>query len=183
MARAFTRAVSPQLERCELTHLARLPIDAAKAASQHAGYEQALAEAGFQIVRMPDLPGAPDAVFVEDTAILLDDHAVITRPGAASRAAETPSTAAALASEFELHHINEGHVDGGDVIRIGRRLYVGLSSRTDISGVEALRRLVRSLGFEIVEVQLRNCLHLKTGATYAGPDASGTPVLLYEQVR
>ncbi len=168
MPRAYTRAVSPRLAECQLTHLERTPIDAAKAAQQHADYEAALARAGFEIVRLPELADDPDAVFVEDTALLLDGHAIITRPGAASRIGEIDSTAAGLANDFELHRIGRGHVDGGDVLRIGNRLYVGLSTRTDCDGIGALADLVRPIGFEVVEAKLRDCLHLKTGATFAG---------------
>src|SRR5690348_10203530 len=114
MRRAFTRAVSPRLAECQLTHLERVPIDAAKAASQHAAYEQALAGAGFEILRLAELPEDPDAVFVEDTALLLDGHAVITRPGAPARAGETRSTAEGLSGHFQVHGIERGHVDGGD---------------------------------------------------------------------
>nr|NUR38012.1 dimethylargininase [Sphingomonas sp.] len=181
MKRAFTRAVSPRLAECQLTHLQRTPIDAAKAAAQHAAYEQALREAGLGVIRLPELPDDPDAVFVEDTALLLDGHAVITRPGAASRIGETSSTAAGLAGHFEIHRIERGHVDGGDVLRIGERLYVGLSTRTDAEGMNALAELVRPLGFEVIEARLRDCLHLKTGATFAGADPSGAPVLIYDQ--
>jgi dimethylargininase len=168
MPRAFTRAVSPRLPDCQLTHLERVPIDADKAMLQHAAYEAALVQAGFEIVRLPDLPDDPDAVFVEDTAILLGDHAVITRPGAASRAGETASTAAGLAGHFELHRIEGGFVDGGDVLRLDNRLYVGRSTRTDSEGIAALAELVWPLGYEVVEARLRDCLHLKTGATPAG---------------
>lgn len=177
--RAFTRLVSPRLAECQLTHLERVPIDSAKAALQHEAYETAIAEAGFTIVRLPELPGDPDAVFVEDTALLLDGHAVITRPGAASRIGETGSTAAGLANDFELHKIQSGFLDGGDVLRIGRTLYVGLSSRTDAAGIQSLSELVVPLGYKVVRAELRDCLHLKTGATLAGPDASGIPVLLF----
>ena len=179
MPRAFTRAVSPRLSECELTHLSRIPIDVEKAAAQHAAYEDALEQAGFELVRLPDLPDNADGVFVEDTAILLDGHAVITRPGAASRASETSSTAAGLAEHFELHRIENGYVDGGDVLRIGKTFYVGLSSRTDATGIDALRELVGPLGYDVVQARLDGCLHLKTGATLAGPDRSGTLVLLY----
>jgi len=166
--KAFTRSVSPRLAECQLTHLERTPIDASVATAQHAAYERALTDAGFTIVRLPDLPDDPDAVFVEDTALLLDGHAIITRPGAASRIGEIDSTAAGLAGHFELHRIERGHVDGGDVLRIGKQLYVGLSTRTDAEGVATLAELVRPLGFEVVEARLRDCLHLKTGATTAG---------------
>jgi dimethylargininase len=178
--RAFTRAVSPRLPDCQLTHLQRVPIDPAKAAAQHAAYEHALSDAGFEIVRLTELPDDPDAVFVEDTAILLADHAVITRPGAASRIGEIDSTASGLADHFELHRIERGHLDGGDVLRIGRRIYVGLSTRTDVEGLASLAALAAPLGYQVMEAGLRDCLHLKTGATFAGHDAEGTPVLLYD---
>jgi len=176
---AFTRAVSPRLAECELTHLDRSPIDPARAAQQHDAYEAALRKAGFRVVRLPDLPDHPDGVFVEDTALLLDGHAIITRPGAASRAAETESTALGLADHFELHRLTYGFVDGGDVLRIGKTIYVGLSTRTNAAGVEGLREVAGELGYEVREAELKNCLHLKTAATFAGPDAAGTPVLLY----
>jgi len=174
--RAFTRAVSPRLAECQLTHLKRVPIDPAKAAEQHAAYEVALAGAGFEIVRLPELADDPDAVFVEDTALILGEHAVITRPGAASRADEVHSTASGLNGHFQVHWIQTGHVDGGDVLRIGKTLYVGRSSRTDTDGIRALADLVAPLGYSVVVAQLRDCLHLKTGATYVGNN-----VLLYSE--
>ena len=180
MRRAFTRAVSPNLADCELTHLERVPVDAAAAAVQHAAYEQALADAGFAIIRLPDLPDHPDAVFVEDTALLLGDHAVILRPGAASRAGETQSTAAGLANHFELHRLENGFVDGGDVLTIGETIYVGLSTRTDGAGITNLRRIVSGFGYRVIEAELGDCLHLKTGATFIGSDGSGIPVLLFD---
>ena len=173
--KAFTRAVSPRLAECQLTHLPRVPIDPARAAAQHAAYEQALAEAGFEIVRLPELADDPDAVFVEDTALILGEHAVITRPGVASRADEVESTADGLRDHFQLHRIESGHVDGGDVLRIGQRLYVGVSTRTDRAGIAALAELVRALGYEVAAAETGACLHLKTGATFAGDG-----VLIYD---
>ncbi len=170
MPRAFTRAVSPKLAECELTHQNRVPIDANLAAAQHDAYERALSDAGYEVIRLPDLPDHPDAVFVEDTAILLADHAVITRPGAASRRAEIDSTAAGLAPFFTLHRIESGFLDGGDVLRIGRTLYVGLSTRTDQAGIDALAAIAGPLGFDVRRAELGACLHLKTGATLAGDD-------------
>jgi dimethylargininase len=178
MARAFTRALSPRIVDCALTHLERQPIDPDRAARQHAAYEQALRDAGFAVVRLPELAEDPDAVFVEDTAILLGDHAVITRPGAPSRAGEVDSTAEGLAAHFTLHRLDAGTLDGGDVLRIGRTLYVGLSSRTNTDGVAALRSVAAPLGYEVVAVEPSQCLHLKTAVTFAGEDAAGTPCIL-----
>jgi len=166
--RAFTRAVSPRIAECQLTHLARVPIDPEKAAAQHAAYEQALVGAGFEIVRLPELTDDPDAVFVEDTALILGEHAVITRPGAPSRIGEVESTAEGLGGHFTVHRVSSGHVDGGDVLRIGQRLYVGLSTRTDRAGVEALAALVAPLGYDVVAAEADACLHLKTAASLVG---------------
>jgi dimethylargininase len=177
--KAFTRAVSPRLPECALTHLERVPIDADLAVEQHRNYERALEGAGFDIIRLPDLPDDPDGVFVEDTALLLDGHAIITRPGAESRADEVESTAAGLAGQFDIHRIEAGHVDGGDVLRIGNTLHVGLSSRTDAAGIADLRRVAGGLGFEVEAAELAGCLHLKTAATVAGRDSAGRLILLY----
>ena len=178
MPRAFTRAVSPRIAECALTHLDRQAIDPERAAAQHAAYERALANSGFEVVRLPELADDPDAVFVEDTAILLGDHAVITRPGAPSRADEVHSTADGLSPYFEVHKLAAGVLDGGDVLRIGERLYIGQSSRTNAAGTEALANLVAPLGYTVVPVELGRCLHLKTAVTFSGRDGNGRPTVL-----
>lgn len=176
---AYTRALSPRLAECELTHLDALPIDVARAEAQHEAYEQALAGAGFEVTRLPPLPDHPDGVFVEDTALLLDRHAIVTRPGAASRANETESTAEALARNFAVHRLSRGTLDGGDVLRIGETLYVGRGGRTSDEGIAALAETAGPLGYAVVAVEAMGCLHLKTAVTFAGNDAAGTPVLVY----
>ena len=179
MPLAFTRQVSPRIIDCALTHLDRQPINPTLAASQHAEYEQALRDAGFDVVRLPYLADDPDAVFVEDTAILLGEHAIITRPGAPSRFDEIHSTAEGLAPYFRVHRLSAGTLDGGDVLLIGDRLYVGLSSRTDAEGVAALAELAEPLGYRVSGVELGRCLHLKTAVTFAGIDRDGRPTLLH----
>ncbi len=178
MPLAFTRKVSPRIAECALTHLDRSPIDAALAARQHAAYEDAIRHAGFEVIRLPDLPADPDAVFVEDTAILLGGHAIITRPGAASRRDEVHSTAEGLEPYFTVHRIGSGFVDGGDVLRVGSRLFVGMSNRTDRQGARALAEIAAPLGFDVVPVELGRCLHLKTAVTLAGEEAGGRPLLV-----
>ena len=178
MVLAFTRAVSPRLAECALTHLERQPIDATRAAEQHAAYEQALRDAGLEVIRLPELAEDPDAVFVEDTALLLGGHAVITRPGAASRAGEVQSTAEGLGPYFTVHRLPAGTLDGGDVLRIHDRLYVGQSSRTNPEGTRALEALVAPLGYKVVPVELGKCLHLKTAVTFAGLDSRGHETLV-----
>lgn len=178
--KAFTREVSPKLAECALTHLTRRPIDHAVALRQHEQYEAVLRDCGLKLVRLPPLPDHPDGVFVEDTAILLNDHAIITRPGALSRAAETSSTAQGLAGEFEVVWLPEGTLDGGDVLRIHNTIYVGLSTRTSAQGANALRDAAVHLGFSVVPTDVRHCLHLKSAATFAGPDPGGNEVLVYD---
>src|SRR4051794_8457318 len=125
---AITREVSSRINECELTHVQRVPIDVDRAREQHREYELAL---GCRIERAAPIE-SPDSVFVEDTAIVVDELAVITRPGAESRRAETASIADVLRKYRELRFIEApGTIDGGDVLRIGKRVYVGLSSRTN----------------------------------------------------
>ncbi|HST37471.1 MAG TPA: N(G),N(G)-dimethylarginine dimethylaminohydrolase [Allosphingosinicella sp.] len=176
---AYTRALSPRLAECELTHLEAAPIDMARAEAQHEAYENALAEAGFTLVRLPALPDHPDGVFVEDAALILGRHAIITRPGAASRAGETASAAEALASDFTIHRLDRGTLDGGDVLWIEDTLYVGRSGRTSDEGIAALAEVAGPLGYAVVPVEAKGCLHLKTAATFAGRDPAGIPVLVH----
>jgi len=178
MALAFTRPPSPQLGDCELTHMEREPISSVRAAEQHQAYERLLSEAGYEVVQLPPLAEHPDGVFVEDTAILLGEHAIITRPGAPSRRAEADNTAAALGEHFTVHRLSRGRLDGGDVLKIGKQLFVGLSRRTDAAGAIALANIAAPLGYEVIGVPHERCLHLKTGATYAGRDAKGREVVL-----
>jgi dimethylargininase len=164
---AITRAVPQSLARCELTHLARTPIDVARAAAQHAQYESALGEMGCRLRRLPPADDLPDSVFVEDVAIVLDEIAIVMRPGAESRRDERASMAAVLSEYRPLHAIAApGTMDGGDVLRIGRTLYVGLSSRTNEDGAYQLERIVGPLGYAVRLVQTRGgCLHLKSAVT------------------
>ena len=178
MPLAFTRAVSPLLADCALTHLKRQPIDVRRAVEQHAAYETALSDAGLTIRRLAPLDDHPDGVFVEDTAVLLGDQAVIARPGIPSRFDEIFSTAEGLAPHFKVHFLETGILDGGDVLRVDKMLYVGRSRRTDGNGMCALRDIVERLGFQVASVELGLCLHLKTAATYVGQDREGRPAVL-----
>ncbi len=168
---ALIREVSPALARCELTHLARSPIDAGRAASQHRRYTETLRSLGCTLEWLPPLPEYPDSVFVEDTAVALDAVAVITRPGALSRRGETASVAAALEHHRTLCRIDEpGCLDGGDVLHIGRTLYVGASARTNAAGVAQLERLLRPHGYRVQSTALQECLHLKSAVSFIPPD-------------
>ena len=168
---AITRKVSPAIVRCELTHLAREPIDIARAEAQHREYESCLARLGCEPRSLPVEPELPDSVFVEDCAVVLAEVAVITRPGAASRRPETTSIAAALEPHRQLVHIREpATLDGGDVLVLGRTLYVGRSSRSGAAGTEQLAELLAPFDYQVRSVPLRGCLHLKSAVTLVAPD-------------
>jgi dimethylargininase len=168
---ALTRAVSPSLAACELTHLRRAPIDVARATAQHAAYERCLAGLGCEVIRVGGEPDAdlPDSVFIEDTALVLDEVAIALRPGAAPRRGEVAAVADALAAFREVIHLDApATMDGGDVLRLGRRLYVGLSTRTNAYGIDRLRTLVAGFGYEVLAVPVAGCLHLKSAVTEIG---------------
>jgi dimethylargininase len=171
MLLALTRAVPPSIVRCELTHLAREPIDVTRAAAQHKAYEDTLARLGCIVRHLPEAPEFPDSVFVEDTAVVLDELAVIARPGAAARRAETTSVAAALGEHRQLECIQApGTLDGGDVLRIGQRVYVGLSGRTNTDGARQLADLLAPHGYHVAGLEVRGCLHLKSAVTAVAED-------------
>ena len=170
MVVAITRPVSPAIERCELTHLTREPIDLARARAQHAAYEDCLELLGSRVERLPAEPDLPDSVFVEDCAIVLDELAVIMRPGAPSRRPEIVAVERALTSYRPIARIAApATIDGGDVLRVGRILFVGLSGRTTPSAVEQLTALLDPFGYAVVAVEVRGCLHLKSAVTEAAP--------------
>lgn len=168
---AVTRPVSASFDRCELTHLERVAIDVDRARRQHAAYEATLESVGCRVERLPAADDLPDAVFVEDTAVVLDELAVITRPGAASRRAETPDVEAALSVWRPTARIQPpGTLDGGDVLRLGRRLFVGLSQRSNREGIRQLEAIVQDHGYLVAPVAVTGCLHLKTAVTAVGDE-------------
>jgi len=166
MLLALTRSVSPAMAACELTHLARVPIDPAVAASQHLDYCRALERLGCRVEQVTPAPTLPDSVFVEDTAVVVDELAVMARPGAVSRRPEVDDVARALRRYRPLAAIaGPGQLDGGDVLRVGRVLYVGQSARTNDAGIAQLRDHLTPLGYEVHAVRPSGCLHLKTAVT------------------
>lgn len=168
---ALLREVSPRLAECELSFMNRAPIDVELARAQHARYAAALAGLGLSLEWLEPLPAHADGVFVEDTAVLLPEVAVITRPGIASRRDEVTSTAGGLTAHRKLARITApGTLEGGDVLHIGRTLYVGESGRTNSAGVTQLAAAVAPFGYQVRAVSMRDCLHLKSAATFVPPD-------------
>ncbi len=167
---AITRAVSPRIVDCELTHLQRAPIDVVRASAEHAAYVTALTEMGLTVESLPH-GDFPDGVFVEDPAIVVDEVGVLTRMGVESRRAESPSLAVALARHRKLVQIEApATIEGGDVLRIDKTLFVGISGRTNRAGAEALARILAPYGYRIVTTTLGDCLHLKSACSYLGED-------------
>jgi dimethylargininase len=163
---ALTREVSRSIAQCELTHLSRVQIDLELARTQHQYYQQALTELGCKVISLAEQPDLPDSVFVEDVAIVLDECAVITRPGADSRRPETESVASKLGEYRKLGFIKApGTLDGGDVLRVDRTLYVGLSGRSNNAAVDQLRALIAPYGYTVKAVEVSGCLHLKSAVS------------------
>lgn len=168
---AITREISAAIENCELTHLDRTPIDLARARAQHEAYEDVLRELGYEVHRLPTDDTMPDSVFIEDTALVLDELAVITRPGAESRRPETAAVAEAVRTHRPVAAIlAPGTLDGGDIVRLGRRILVGVGYRSNESGVKQLRAIVGSQDYTVEGVQFEGCLHLKSAASIVADD-------------
>jgi len=168
---AITRDVSPSLAACELSFVPRSPIDIDRAIAQHDAYRGALRSLGCEVICLPALADMPDAVFVEDVAIVFDGIAVMTRPGAVSRRAEGASVEEILRRYRPLQTIQApGTLDGGDVLRVGRTIYVGEAARSNADGIAQLRALVAGHGYMVQAVPTHGCLHLKSAATLVAAD-------------
>jgi dimethylargininase len=163
---AITRSVSQSIDRCELTTNDRIPIDLKRAIAQHQKYEETLNSLGVKVLSLPEEPYLPDAVFVEDAAIVLDECAIITRPGADSRKPETESIARALSPYRTLHTIHApGTLDGGDVLVVDKCIWVGLASRSNQSAVDQMQAFLEPQGYIVRGVPISGCLHLKSAVT------------------
>lgn len=169
---AICRAVSPAIAACELSFIGREPIDVDRAVRQHADYVAALRALGVAVTELPALPELPDSVFVEDTALLFDELAVLTRPGADSRRAEVDAIAPAVqAVRAQVARIDApGTLDGGDVLRIGRRVYVGLSRRSSPEAIAQLAEILAPYAYRVLAVPMHGCLHLKSAVTALSDD-------------
>ncbi len=166
MLTAITRAVSPSFARCELSFISRQPIDLVKAQAQHHAYEKLLANLGVRVISLPAEPDLPDSMFVEDPALVLDELAIIFPLGAESRRREAPSLAAALQPFRKLEQVRlPGMVEGGDILRVGRKLFVGLTARSNSDGIAQLARITAPYRYEVVGVPVTGCLHLKSAVT------------------
>jgi dimethylargininase len=169
---ALTHAPSPSLQDCQRTFVAATSIDYDRAVQQHAAYCQMLSDCGAKVQTLAVNRELPDCVFIEDTAIVLDEIAVLASMGAPSRRAEPAGIAPELRKYRQIEQVElPATIEGGDVLRVGRILLTGLSSRTNLEGVKALEGIVRRLGYEVIAVPVHGCLHLKSACS-ALPDGS-----------
>lgn len=166
MLLAVTRDVSPRFNECEITHIERSPINVEIARTQHHEYIQTLKELGCAVLELPAESDLPDSVFVEDTAVILREAALLTRLGADSRKPETESIARALAPYRDIIRIQPpATVDGGDVLVLGKNIFVGMSTRSNTSAIDQMNQLLGKYGYKTQGVELHDCLHLKSAVT------------------
>lgn len=169
MLTAITRAVSPAVVQCELTFIDRKPIDLARAQEQHHAYEMLLGKLGARVISLPAEPDLPDSMFVEDPAIVLDELAVVLPLGTETRRREAASLAQALSRFRKLEYVVlPGTLEGGDVLRIGRKLFAGLTKRSNAEGLRQLAAILAPHNYEVIVVPVSGCLHLKSAVTYLG---------------
>jgi len=172
MLTAITRAVSPAIVHCELSFIDRKPIDLATAQQQHHAYEKLLGKLGARVMALPAEPDLPDSMFVEDPAIVLDELAVILPLGTETRRREAPSLAQALAKFRKLEYVSlPGTLEGGDILRIGRKLFVGLTKRSNAEGIRQLAAILAPHNYEVIAIPVTGCLHLKSAVTHLNGNA------------
>jgi dimethylargininase len=163
---AITRDVSPRFNECEITHIDRTLIDVEIARAQHHEYVMALKSVGCEVLELPAESDLPDSVFVEDAAFILPEVAVITRPGADSRKPEIESIIPALSPRRALVQVaTPATVDGGDVLVLGKNIYIGNSTRSNQAAIHQLQELLDVYGYKVTGVEMHDCLHLKTALT------------------
>ena len=168
---AITRHVSPAINNCELTHIARDPIDYERACHQHKQYEDALRSLGLEVISLDSEADLPDSVFVEDVALVLDECAIMLNPGASSRRPEVASVEKVLAQYREIFRIQlPGTVDGGDILTVGQTVYIGISSRSTEEAIGQMKAILEPQKYQVRAVRVTGCLHLKSAVTQVNGD-------------
>jgi dimethylargininase len=163
---ALMRGVPPTLDRCELTYRVWEPFDLDRAVAQHAAYAHLLRSVGLEVLELPPDPSFPDCCFVEDVAVVLDEVALLAMPAPPSRRGEVAAVEEALARFRPLKRTPlPATLEGGDVLRVGRRLFVGRSPRTNEAGIAYLTAVAEPLGYRVLPVTVTGCLHLKSAVT------------------
>jgi len=171
MTTAICRCISPRFNECEITHIERQQINLNKARIQHEEYVRTLAILGCTILELPEEENYPDSVFVEDTAIILPELAVLANPGAVSRSGETESIAKVLAQFRPIFELPpSARLDGGDVLVMGKQVYIGMSTRSNIESVTQLKNLLSPRDYQVTGIEMVGCLHLKSAVSRIDDD-------------
>lgn len=171
MAMAITHAVSPSITRCELSFIKRSPIDYDRAVQQHEAYCALLREFGIKVIELTVNSAYPDSTFIEDTVVVVDEIAVMASMGAWSRQGEVPGVESVLATYRKIDHIRPpATLEGGDVLRAGGKVFVGITPRTNKAGVSSLKAILEPFGYQVIPVSVRDCLHLKSACTAIDDD-------------
>lgn len=166
MLLAITHLPSPKLQECELTFLESETIDIEKAKEQHKNYCSMLKRCGVKVIVLDENLACPDSVFVEDPIIVFDEVAVLTSMGVESRRAESTSMGKIFSAYRDIERISlPAKIEGGDVLKVGKKIFVGESSRTNVEGIQALAAIIKPFGYVVIPVKVTGCLHLKTGVT------------------
>jgi dimethylargininase len=166
MLTALTRAVSSRINECELTFIERQPIDIERAVRQHKNYEQLLKSLGLNVIELPADNNCPDCCFIEDTALVLDEFAIATRPGSDARRSEVAAVLPTLAKYRKIVQVEPpATLEAGDVLGIGRDIFIGITSRTNLEGVEFVRKHAAPYGYKVHGVEVPGALHLKSVCT------------------
>jgi dimethylargininase len=166
MLTAITRAVSSRINECELTFIERQAIDVDRAVRQHRNYQQLLRSLGLNVVELPKDDRCPDCCFIEDTALVLDELAIATRPGSEARRAEVAGVLPTIAKYRKIVHVEApATLEAGDVLRIGRDLFIGITSRTNREGIDFVRQHATPHGYKVHGVEVPGALHLKSVCT------------------
>ncbi len=166
MLSAVTHVPSPALQDCELTFVESERIDYEQAVLQHRNYCKMLERCGVRVIILEENSVLPDSVFVEDPVIVFDEVAVLTSMGVESRRKERATLKEFFSRHRRVEEINlPARIEGGDVLKIGKRVFVGESPRTNIAGIRALEHIIAGYGYSVTPVKVSGCLHLKTGCT------------------
>jgi len=163
---ALTHSVSPSIGRCELSFVERKPINYEMAVKQHEHYCAALSNCGIKVIELSVNRSYPDSTFIEDTAVVVDEIAIMASMGVDSRRGEIRGIELELAKYREIARIQPpATLEGGDVLLVGKQVFVGLTPRTNQAGVDSLRTVLEPFGYQISSVAVRDCLHLKSACT------------------
>ena len=166
---ALVRGIPDTFDQC-IKHLDDpQSIDLDRARFQHGEYCQTLSRLGFELIALPPDGRDPDCAFVEDAAVIVDEKAILTHPGAESRRGQVEAVREVLARHREIDQIGPpGFLEGGDVLQAEDCLFVGITERTNLEGFRQLKGLLAGIPVRVIPVPMRKTLHLKTAFNYLG---------------